>query len=244
MKTKLTFLFLAAAAISLSLGSCNDGSKNGGDPGPYMSGLGKNSGTPSGTVFNLPTGITIEGDIRGGYDFSAAASGYFKKEIISLPAAVGTRASYSDYVPYGSGFFVNLYIKFKNSRSSDVILEIPAGLIFISVSGTYQHGFVLQKALIPIPANKEVYALIYSYCLNADRHASDETEKYTLGPVTDHPLLLQIVDIMRNKKVPSNTTESSTILSIQNIIWGVTDHGYDYSKGLPKEDRDYLNSLP
>lgn len=242
MKLKLTFLFLAAIAIGLS--SCKkDESKKAEwtieELAPYMQGLGDKGGTPTGTEFNLPAGITIDGEIRGGYD-NVASAGFRKEDGLPLFLIPDfTRASSSDYIKYGSGTYVEIFVKIKNSNSSDAVLDIPAGLIFVCVSGSCQNGFILQKISIPLPANKITYARIKSYCLNLGRDASYNSEKYILGRITNHPLLLQIVGIMRDKNVPTG----DAVEYIQDIIWDVTEYNGDYV-GLTREHRNYLNSLP
>ncbi len=247
MKTNTKLLFIALAASLMMFSACK---KSNHDldiiptgNGPYsptteqsMSGLGTTPGYPTGTEFRLPANIFIIGEIRGGIQ---GKSYQVNKQKYNGPFPIV--AEEKAWVDYGTGTFVNLYIKFFNSLPTPSSVTIPGGLIFIDSAdlhehiGNFQKGYIMQSFTIPVPAMDTAFAHIKAYCLNASLAPSNYNAIYYIGPITNNPQLNQITNIMAPKQYPFGEE-----YNIQQIVWDVTDHGLTLSAAQIQ----YLNSLP
>ncbi len=249
MKTKITFIFVAFAAAMMIFSACkkdkhdldiiptNPSAPN----GPvieheYMAGLGSHPGYPTGTTFVLPSHISIIGDIRGGTDNKILQ---IDKQTYQGPFPCYPQDKL--WISYGTGTYVNLYIKFYNALPTLSTVVMPGGLIFIDSAdlnehtGIYQKGYILQSDTIPVPAQDTAFACLRAYCLNHTLLPSNYNAVYYIGPVTNNPELNQITNIMATKQQPVGEE-----FNIQHIIWNVTDYGLT----LTTADIQYLNSLP
>ena len=139
---------------------------------------------------------------------------------------------------------------------------IPEGLIFcdtltiISDSTEYRKGFILQPTTINLDAEDTVCVELLAYCLNADKSGSDYDAIYTFGPVTNHPELMKITNILKTKQPLkdeymyglSGDDEFDIFIPelMQIILWNITDIGMelpiaDYKTGKWKS---YVNGEP
>jgi len=245
MKTKSKLLFLAIAAFLMVFSACKkehniDVTPTGPPYGPvvnnYMAGLGITVGYPTGTTYTLPENIKIIGDIRGGIEGKSYQIDKNKYNG-TFPYAPEEKS----WIDYGTGTYVNLYIKFFNILPTPSSVTIPGGLIFVDSAdlhehiGVYQKGYILQSITIPVPALDTAFACIRAYCLNASLMPSSYSAIYYIGPITNNPQLDQVSTIMAPKQYPFGEEGS-----IQSIIWNVTDHGLT----LTTAEIQYLNALP
>jgi len=241
MKTKTLFFLSLLIAYAIMFNSCN---KDEQIPAPeptitpvdYYSGLGSKPGIPTGRPFVLPSHVKIIGDIRGG--IMGKNNGIDKNKYTGpFPYITPDKT----WIDYGTGTYVNLYIKFYNSLPTPSSVTIPGGLIFIDSldinthTGTYQKGYILQSVTIYLPALDTSFAHINAYCLNHTLLPSNYNAIYYIGPITNNPQLNQISSIMSTKQYPFGEE-----YNIQNIIWNVTDYGMT----LTPSEIQYLNSLP
>ncbi len=174
-------------------------------------GLGDSTARPSGTPFNLPAGVSVEGELEGSAEQDCV-----------------------DAERRGTGALVTVCLSLRNDTDAPITVTLPPGLILISQSTETQNGFVEQEVVIVIPARTVIPTLISSYCLNAERHASSDTDRYELGPVTDSPGLLEITQLLAGREL-----EPMAFLTIQTAVWEVTD----YSGQLTAEARQSLSEL-
>ncbi|MFA4851082.1 MAG: hypothetical protein WC868_05495 [Bacteroidales bacterium] len=240
MKKAVTVSILGAFILSTVLVSCKkdkdttpiDQPTSGPVLSHSLSGLGNHQGYPSGTMFNLPNNVKIIGSIRGGLPYGKVANKSFKGP---FPFTNNPKS----WIDYGTGTYVNLYIKFYNTLPTNDSLTLPGGLIFCDSldidSSQYQKGFILQDVHIQLPALDTAFACIRAYCLNAHMMPSSYDAIYLLGPVTNNIDLNQIVTIMAPKQYPFGEE-----YPIQEIIWNVTDYGLN----ITPAEVSYLNSLP
>jgi hypothetical protein len=240
MKNRNYFIIGIVLALFVVMSSCKkESSPAGTDQNAptgtvsTITGLGPNAGPPSGTSFTLPQNIKIIGSIRGGMPYGKIIN---KDYTGPFPYTNNPKS----WVDYGSGTFVNLYIKFYNTSTTPYNLALPGGLIFCDSLdahgfGTYQKGLILQDVNIPVPALDTAFACIRAYCLNHTLQASSYAAVYYIGPITNNQDLNQIVAIMDTKQYPVGNE-----YDIQNIVWNVTDYGLT----LTAAEITYLNSLP
>jgi hypothetical protein len=243
MKSKV-YLFLAViVTMSFVFTSCKKDKTETTPETPYvplpttwsMAGLGSHVGYPTGTVFHLPSNVTIIGSIRGGIqgkDVQLDKETY--KGPFSYKILVDTNI-------YGTGTFINLYAKLYNSLPTIYNFAIPGGLIFcdsldlLDSVGVYQKGYILQTVNISLAAQDTTLIHLKAYCLNAHLSPSSYNAVYYIGPITNNPQLNQITSIMAPKQYPYGEE-----YNIQSIVWKVTDNGLV----LDSTDIAYLNSLP
>jgi len=225
---KVLFIILSAVVL-FSFTSCTKDKVQDEVEEPVLyslNGLGNNSGEPTGEEFELPTFVKIIGEIRGG-EMPGAKTNIDK----SIPAP---QLKDGIFTAYGTGTYVHVYMGFLNTLGADIVLNIPGGLMFQDNTRYTQHGVILQDAHIPIGANDTVYVKLEAYCLNKEiTGGGNYNTIYEMGPVTNYPDLVQIIDILKTKQLPIGNE-----YSIQTIIWNVTD-----GTGITEADIDYLNSL-
>lgn len=236
MKQKLNFLLpiLFAGFLLISMSSCNKEdvvtnvitTPNRPTPTNYMLGLGSNPGKPVGTAYNLPTYFRFTGPIMSspGKEYTGDKMAMLLNGELPEPK--------TDYVIFGSGTYVNLYVGITNITSQNRVLVLPAGLIFCGEDTTNQNGIIIQPDTIPIPGNDTVFCCLKNYCLNL-HHSVPSGSPYKMTVTTLNPDLVYLVNVLRNKRP---VTEAG---QIQSIIWNITDNG-----GLTASDKAYLNSLP
>lgn len=238
MKTKINLLAAVLITVAVVFSSCKKDNTNPPSNPNTLSGLGHLHGFPTGTHFSLPPYVSVIGSIRGGYVGKMQED--VNKDTYHGPFPISQEKT-SDYIDYGTGTYVNLYIQFYNSLGTDVTLTIPGGLIFcdsldvIDSLGIYQKGYILQSVDIALPALDTAMACIKAYCLNHTLMPSSYNSVYYIGPITNNPDLNQISTIMATKQYPYGNE-----YNIQSIIWNVTDYGLN----LDSSEVSYLNSLP
>ena len=248
MKTKIYFLAAALFALSFTFSSCKKEKATVADPTPPAplqvyhsthSGLGLHGGYPTGTTFTLPANVKIIGSIRGGLA-SGKESPIIDKLTYNGPFANNNQLK-ANWITYGTGTYVNLYIAFYNTLATNATLTLPGGLIFVDSTdvndsiGRFQKGFILQDVHIALPALDTAFACVRAYCLNLHLMPSNYSSIYYIGPITNNVELNQIVTIMAPKQYPFGNEGS-----IQQIIWNVTDNALT----LTPTETSYLNSLP
>jgi hypothetical protein len=247
MKTRIYFLAAILFALSFAFSSCKKEKVTVADPTPtaptqvYHStnnGLGLHGGYPTGTTYTLPSNVKIIGSIHGGMPYSKAS--YIDKQTYQGPFANNNDLK-ANWISYGTGTYVNLYIAFYNTLATNATLTLPGGLIFVDSTdvndsiGRFQKGFILQDVHIALPALDTAFAIVRAYCLNLHLMPSDYSSIYYIGPITNNVELNQIVTIMAPKQYPFGNEGS-----IQQIIWNVTDNALT----LTPTEISYLNSLP
>jgi hypothetical protein len=237
MKTLINTALLAAIIIfSVSCKKENDTP----DPTPQqvvqnMTGLGDNSGLPTGTQYVLPSFVSLIGDIRGGIYSEKSNRNVDKKVPYTKVANYGAKSPEEEiFTTFGTGTYVDLYIKFFCTLDHDTTFNILGGLIFVDTTGNYQSGFVLQTISIPLVSMDTTFALVRAYCLNLSRHSSDYDAVFKFGPVTNNASLMEVVNVMKIKQPPVGNESG-----VQDIIWNISD--FD---GITNENRTFLNSLP
>ena len=244
MKKSLLLILVLLAGSAVILSSCKKSQREtikepevvvntSGNVDVYA-GLGTHEGYPYGEEFKLPPYVKICGYIRGGI---AGKSTIQDKSFKGPFPGSQSKA----WVDYGTGTFVNLYVKFYNSLPTQATLTLPGGLIFIDSADyfnrdpVYQKGFILQAVHVQLPALDTAFACLRAYCLNHTLAPSSYNAVYFMGPVTLNPDLATIVGIMAPKQYPFGHE-----YDIQTILWNVTDYGL----GLSPADTAYLNGLP
>lgn len=233
MKIKLYGIIVLAGIV---FASCKKDDTNQVSPIPAVpvqyNGLGDRPGNPTGTPLSLPSNLTIIGKITGGLSFK---SDIRPEKKYGQKFFFANRGAKADYISYGTGTYVDLYMKVISNTGHDTTWIIPGGTIFCDSSGTYQNGLILQDDSVLITGSDTAFVWLRAYCTNLSRHGSDEYAVYRLGVVSDNPAIMEVIAILRNKLKPFGNESA-----IQNIIWNITE----YSAALSAEDKATLQQLP
>lgn len=190
------------------------------------SGFGTNAGKPYCAPYFFPASIQLIGEMQS----TAYKTTFIDKEkqnaedFIIYPK--------TNYIPVGSGSYVQVYIKLFNSSAVKQTLIIPGGLIVTPEDTTCQTGVIVQTDTIVINPNDTTGVLLKAYCTNLHKHVPSNT-KFKIAGTTLHNDMYRMVAILKNKQKLQQNSQ------VQSIVWNITDHG-----GLTDADLTYLNSLP
>ncbi|RZF61403.1 hypothetical protein [Sphingobacterium corticibacterium] len=208
----LAYVF-TMAVLSICLISCSkddeDTPADLADEIGNLPGFGDIGGTPHGSLFKLPEGISIVNAITGG--------------VCDNPT-----------FRIGSGLLVSVCFELRNDTDSEISISFPAGLVFLSETDDYQHGVVLREESIRIPPRKTVRVALYTYCGNSSRSASDADASYTLGPITNSKLILRLINDLNGKKIDAidywdedtNNFRDEYLFEqtkVQTLLWYITE---------------------
>ncbi|KAK0351079.1 hypothetical protein LTR94_026423, partial [Friedmanniomyces endolithicus] len=118
-----------------------------------------------------------------------------------------------------------------NTTSTPIRLELPAGLLFVSIDDETQNGLLINVEAFEIPPGDEPYFVkLTMWCANADRSPSSYTDEFELGPVTEDQKILRAIAQLAGRSL---TQRDAHI--VQDIIWSATD-----GKELDDYHREWL----
>ena len=143
----------------------------------HIPGMGKEPGNLQGSAFKLPDSV-----------------GLMLFKVTTVDTSQYCRVT-------GSGIFVIVGMELENNYGKDTTVVLPAGLTFHSLSDTFQNGLLVQELKIPLAKNGKCKTLLYLYCVNESRYASDETSVYELGPVTNAAPLVILFGMLKGKNI-------------------------------------------
>jgi hypothetical protein len=248
-------LAISILLVGVILSSCSKDD----DYGPaveYLAGeipgLGETEGDLTGKPLKLPDGIEVEGEING-YS-SKVSSDYvpvnipdFERAKIEAFANTPTlRADQKADTILGSGYYVQLYIVFKNSKDKEIEVTLPAGLIF-RATAAYQNGVLLKQVKFKIPKKQSFRLVLLTYCGNEHRSSSSSSAVYQWAVVSDASLIRDLCNRLKNKKINyeefasgNRDVYSDQVSSIQHLVWSLTDD----DDGLSESNIERINSLP
>ncbi len=207
---RLMYLFIVSL-LSVALFSCSKDD----DASPEelkeevgnLPGLGETAGTPQGTTFSLPDGITVVGDITG----ELCEEATFR---------------------IGSGYYVTVCVGLRNDSEQEKTITFPAGLVLISTTDDYQNGVVLTTETFVIPPKQTIRFVFHTYCGNASRSSASSSAVYTFGPVTNSKLIARLINDLKNKKISAvdymngddvDDEFDMIVSTVQTLLWMITD---------------------
>lgn len=255
--TAKLLLSVCVLSMTLSFVSCSKWIEDLINDKIEIPGLGNSTDALTGEAFKFPDGVEVTGEITGTIYGSSYWSFAFPQnersmtgsEIKSLP--VRLRADETTPINYkgSSCGYVDLLIPLRNTRSTPVEVTIPAATIIVSRAGNTQNGVLIKKVVFTIAANSEYHLCLSMYCGNLSRGTAGLSDVYVLGVVSDAKPLLELCDLVKNKKINieefnrSNSSDQSAYNEqtdkLQHIVWNVTDF-----TGITNSDKSYINSLP
>lgn len=230
--SKVSPLFAAAIVLLLC---CDEGDdlprpNPGRDAGTEVvrPGLGDDPGTPSGTPFALPAGITIPEPIVGADDLTSDCG---------------------DGKPgYGSGVYVQVCVPIRNTTGAPVEVVFPPGLVITSAAELFQNGLLVERVVITVPPTPPppggmpdggvaagAYVVpLFTYCLNESRNPNEKGTPYVLGPISDDAAIADLIERIGGATIDRD----EEVAIVQSAIYAITE-----SRGLTDEDRAALAAL-
>jgi hypothetical protein len=236
--TKARWTWLVLAAL-VGIAACSDSPEGkdgeetpdaGGISGGTQPGFGKDRRPPRGTPLSLPAGVQVVSAPLTGADDDGNCSG-------------------TQLEPVGSGFMVRACLEMTNTSGGPVEVVFPPGLVIVSASETYQNGLLVERVVVTVPPTPPgpggadagtsgtvtVKVPLHMYCINLDGAPSDSAARYTLGPVTDHPQMREVFELMEGKDIAG---DGERVESLQKALYNITERS-----GLTDDDRETLRNL-
>lgn len=202
-----------------------------GEPGAdtRVPGLGTSNTTPSGTVYQLPAGISINSI------YGATHPANQTEPVCFATGAQPPRVSMAWGV-------VDLCVQFLNGGATAARFTLPAGLAFVPepMNNPPQNGLLAEDTTtITVPAGGTAWVVVRAYCLNARYPRADDRvfQKLAIDTRSRPDLysgLLEIIDILSTRTVDSHAEAEV----VQEAVWDVTDRG-----GLTPARREQLQAL-
>ncbi len=159
-------------------------------------------------------------------DFEPTGTSFTLNPTITLITITGDRRHFS---PNG---LYTLSLIARSNHSAYTYDTLPGGLLFTSIKNSTQHMIMLKEEQIAVGTSNTALP-IGVFCCNRRRMIPTESDTFLLGPLTDHPELRQLVQLLSNKKISEN------LGMVQRAVYMITD-----STGLNQAYIDSINALP
>jgi hypothetical protein len=205
----------------------------GGDEKPgHIPGMGDDTRAPEGALFKLPAGVSLVGEIKG-------------RDGVSAPVP---DACVNDGV--GEAVIVSMTLQ-NDSTGAPQTVEFPPGLVIVTASEFFQGGLLVERVVVTIPpkplgpGTSRCKVILRLLCLNKSKNPSEEFVAYNWGPVTNSPLLKDLIKRLSGKKMlmsqyPNDPDWDDNVVDVvQHALWSLTD-----GNGLTDDDMKDINDLP
>ncbi len=159
-------------------------------------------------------------------DFEPTGTQFKLNSDITLITITGDRRHFS---PTG---LYTLSLIARSNHSAYAHDTLPGGLLFTSTKNSTQHMIMLKETRISVGTSNTALP-IGVFCCNRRRLIPAESDTFLLGPLTDHPELRQLVQLVSNKRISEN------LGMVQRAVYMITD-----STGLNQAYIDSINALP
>jgi hypothetical protein len=183
-------------------------------------GFGSSTIDLTGTMFQLPSGVTFSGPI----------------------VSVGSNPCNTSYLyDINGGMYVMLSVPIRNNTNDTISVTFPAGLVCQSYDSLIQNGIILQASSIKLPPYFNSCVNFNMYCINSSRGGPSGSEVYMRPLISNNQKLSEIIQLLSTKKSLWHQDPNAYAYSsvIQDAIWSVSDYG-----SLTAYDRTNIASLP
>jgi len=145
-------------------------------------------------------------------DFEPTGTSYTFNSNIEL---IQIQESRTNFNPTGAFSLDFIY----RSRTNNTVVEtLPAGLFFTTQNKKVQNTIIVKDFLVSATNTVDTITLgVFS--VNEFKSLPGDSDFYDTGPVTDHPDLIHIVDIVKGKRLTVSTS-----LTVQRAIYQVTSN--------------------
>jgi len=190
-----------------------------------LPGFGNSEGEPIGETWTPPEGIELSAVIESYNPFDPDACKRPDEETPETPPEeLGLK-----------GGLVRVCLNFRNTTREPINVELPPGLIVVSESRDTQHGMIVQKLNLEIPAEQDLYAPIKADCMNGSRSAPGIGNPYRMGPVTQHETIQEALGLLADRDL-SDPLDAAIASSLLKPLY--------LGKALTQDARDQIADLP
>lgn len=178
-------------------------------------GIGSSKAWPAGRTFEWPEGLAVP-EVFHGYHNNDCRRREKRK-----PDA-----------ERGVGNYVQICLGMINTTGAPIRLELPAGLLFVSVEDDTQNGLLINVETFEIPPSDEPYFVrLNLWCANADRSPGGLGDDFNIGPVTEDAGIVALIQTLAGRTITRDDWAA-----VQDLVWQVTD-----GKELTPRARAFLN---
>jgi hypothetical protein len=167
---------------------------------------------------------------RGAFEPVAA-----NQQTYSLPAGITIDScyGYDDYIPESN---LPLYMVVGNSKTTDVTVTFPAGLVFDASNAEYQYMMLLKDFTFTAKVGVTDSVLVPTYCCNEELTEPDDESFYTIAGIEWDKETEELFDLVAPKAL--NTEEALDVAV--DALFEITDG----DSGLTDTTRTKLQALP
>lgn len=192
---KKSVIYFLAFLLVMPFFSCE---KDSGEEPGSIAGMGEASGDIAVTSFDLPEGLSFDGDISGvdlNGDDGVVASVEDKNLLKSW--------NFGNLFPdYGSGGqWIKLKLTISNNHDIPRTLFFPKGLVFKVNKPEYQHGILLQWTWFVIKAHSSRTIYLNLFCINKGRHGSSSDVQYTMAGIAQSSVMWNLLNRIGWRKI-------------------------------------------
>ncbi len=131
-----------------------------------------------------------------------------------------------------------LFVLVSNSKSNDVDVKLPAGLIFAASDTSYQYMILPQENDFTVPAGASQETLVLStYCCNQSGTEPDDGALYSIPGIEWDKDTQVLLDLLASKTL---VTGDDNLELVQEAVTEV----FDDSSGLTDSTKTQLGNLP
>ena len=120
-------------------------------------------------------------------------------------------------------YLVNVVVEISNPGPTPVELVIPAGQTFIASPDLYQNGIALERLAATIYPGTTVRFVLFLFCIEQAGDGSNIGTRFTLGPITSDPQLLDLIGMVKDKLGASHDPMHIKSEAVQSAVWEITD---------------------
>jgi hypothetical protein len=150
--------------------------------------------------------------LNNNQDFEPTGTSYTLNSNIEL---IRIQESNLNYNP--TGFFSIDFICHSKSSSTETA-TLPAGLFFTCQNSKVQNLIIVKDFGVSVASAADTFTL-GAFSVNEFKSLPGDSDFYSIGPVTDHPDLIRIINIVKTKLL-----NSSNVLTVQHAIYQVTSN--------------------
>ena len=150
--------------------------------------------------------------LNNNHDFEPTGTSYTLNSNIEL---IQIQESQTNYNPTGA---FSLDFICRSRTNNQEVATLPAGLFLLAQNKKIQNTIIVKDFFVSAADRVDTITL-GAFSVNEFKSLPGDSDFYSIGPVTDHPDLIRIIDIVKTKLL-----NSSNVLTVQHAIYQVTSN--------------------
>jgi len=190
-----------------------------------LPGFGDSIADPVGEPWVLPEGIELSATIESYDPFDPDACKHPDEPPRETPPK-----------PVGvTGGLVRVCLQFTNNTNTPIKVPLLYGIELISESQEIQNGIIVQRGELEVQMDQPLFAPLLADCMNGSRSAPGIGARYRIGPITQHPHILEALRLLDDRDLtdPLDAAIASSLLKPLYL-----------GKALTQDARDQIADLP